>query len=469
MKWIDLLRMSQTNLVRRKLRTLLTVLGVVIGTSSIVIMVSLGLGLQQSISQQIEQFGGVTRITVTTPEADSKKTTKQLTNTVVEQFKKIEHINHVSPILRVPVQLQKGNYVADVQLTGMTTEALQLQNLPIEHGRLPETTTFLEYLPGNSLIMNFYVKGTRLNNSAYYEDASKIPKIDLATEPVFLSFVQSRPENMGTQATADNSITAGARSASAVQTGTTAAKQAKKYTIRPSGKLKGVPTDQKLYSNEIYVTIDALLHTMKKEQNNGVLPGQPTTRSGGAYPYIVYSEIMLRVDQAENVKPVVARLRSMGYQVTSNAEQLDSTMQQMAMIQSVLGAIGAVSLIVAAIGITNTMMMSIYERTKEIGVIKVLGCGLTNIKQMFLIEAAFIGLFGGIVGNGLSFIISWLINLVTKGSGTSLVGDSAMQLSQIPLWLVATSLLFSTLVGMSAGYFPAVRAIKLSPLVAING
>ena len=61
------------------------------------------------------------------------------------------------------------------------------------------------------------------------------------------------------------------------------------------------------------------------------------------------------------------------------------------MVQGVLGGIGAVSLFVAAIGITNTMMMSIYERTKEIGVMKVIGCSLKNIRQMFLLEAAFIG------------------------------------------------------------------------------
>ncbi len=70
-------------------------------------------------------------------------------------------------------------------------------------------------------------------------------------------------------------------------------------------------------------------------------------------------------------------------------------------------------LIVAAIGIANTMMMSIYERTKEIGVMKVLGCSLRNIRQMFLIEAAFIGLLGGIAGNILSFVMSAAINIVT--------------------------------------------------------
>ena len=139
---------------------------------------------------------------------------------------------------------------------------------------------------------------------------------------------------------------------------------------------------------------------------------------------------------------------------------------QFAIIQAVLGGIGAVSLFVAAIGIANTMMMSIYERTKEIGVIKVLGCSLKNIKQMFLLEAAFIGLIGGMAGNVLSFLMSAAINFLTK-NGASSMGLSS-EISYIPIWLVLLSMGFAMLVGVVAGYFPALRAMKLSPLAAIR-
>ena len=148
----------------------------------------------------------------------------------------------------------------------------------------------------------------------------------------------------------------------------------------------------------------------------------------------------------------------------SNAEWMEQTQSQMAMIQMVLGGIGAVSLFVAAIGITNTMMMSIYERTKEIGIIKVLGCDLRNIRSMFLLEAGFIGFFGGLIGLILSEIISIVINVVAKGASEG----AYAQLSFIPLWLVLISLLFAVLVGMAAGFFPALRAMQLSPLAAIR-
>ena len=136
------------------------------------------------------------------------------------------------------------------------------------------------------------------------------------------------------------------------------------------------------------------------------------------------------------------------------------------MIQAVLGGIGAVSLLVAAIGITTTMMMSIYERTKEIGIMKVLGCDLRDIRRMFLMEAGMIGLMGGAAGLVFSWGVSAVLNRLL---GTSL-GDGTMtvRLSIIPLWLAGAALAFAALIGMAAGYFPARRAMMLSPLAAIR-
>ena len=107
--------------------------------------------------------------------------------------------------------------------------------------------------------------------------------------------------------------------------------------------------------------------------------------------------------------------------------------------------------------------MSIYERTKEIGVMKVLGCDLRNIRTLFLMEAGFIGLIGGIIGLVLSFTISAVMNKLAQASEEYMNG-----ISYIPLWLIGLSLIFAILVGMIAGFFPARRAMKLSPLAAIR-
>ncbi len=127
------------------------------------------------------------------------------------------------------------------------------------------------------------------------------------------------------------------------------------------------------------------------------------------------------------------------------------------------------SLFVAAIGITNTMMMSIYERTKEIGVMKVLGCDLRNIRSLFLMEAGFIGFIGGIIGLALSYSISVVINKIASGAeGGGMMLPASSSISYIPFWLAGLSLVFAVMVGMVAGFFPALRAMKLSPLAAIH-
>lgn len=167
----------------------------------------------------------------------------------------------------------------------------------------------------------------------------------------------------------------------------------------------------------------------------------------------------------ENVEELAQTIRSLGYDVYTNMEYINGMKKTLGMVQAVLGGIGAVSLLVAAIGIANTMMMAIYERTKEIGVMKVIGRVSKNIRQLFLLEAAFIGFIGGIAGNVLSLVISAVINVLVPGE--SLWGTEG-NISYIPVWLMLASMGFAVLVGMAAGYFPAVRAMKLSPLAAIR-
>ncbi|MEG7531807.1 MAG: FtsX-like permease family protein, partial [Hungatella sp.] len=127
---------------------------------------------------------------------------------------------------------------------------------------------------------------------------------------------------------------------------------------------------------------------------------------------------------------------------------------------------GAVSLFVAAIGIANTMMMAIYERTKEIGVIKVLGCDMGVIRDMFLLESGFIGFMGGVIGVTFSYGVSYVMNRFLGLS--QMMAGIAGDISRIPTWLSLSAIAFAIFVGMAAGFFPSLRAMKLSPLAAIR-
>ena len=175
-----------------------------------------------------------------------------------------------------------------------------------------------------------------------------------------------------------------------------------------------------------------------------------------------YDEAVVKVKDMKDVERVQQAIKDMGFQASSLTEYLNSMQEQSRMLQMVLGAIGAISLIVAAIGIANTMVMAIYERTKEIGVMKVIGASVRDIRMLFLTEASFIGFMGGIAGIIISFAVSKIINVVALSMGQT------YNISVIPWYLAVAAVLFATLMGTAAGFMPAVRATKLSALAAIK-
>ena len=465
MNWMDLLRMSSSNLKRRKLRTFLTVLGVVIGTASITVMISLGLGMQQSLYREVEQSGGLTTMQVTGAQvgdsyygysdSDSGEE-KYIDDKVVEKLGQLDHVEMASPRYEMSVLLLKGRYEGYGQLVGMTPEALAAKNIPLGEGRLPKSGgSKLELVYGNGIPTMFYEKGT---DQGYWE-TQEVPDIDFTKDSLFLILDQEAYYNSQNQS---GFAGEGTGDAGAEQT---APKQAQKHIVTGCGMVEGGPEEYNADYYYIYCDLETLKQTLKKEFAGRIIPGQPTTKSGKAYKQFYYSSAQVKVDDIEYVNQVADEIRQMGYNVETNAEYLDSMKREFAIVQAVLGGIGAVSLFVAAIGIANTMMMAIYERTKEIGIIKVLGCSLKNIRQMFLIEAAAIGLIGGVLGNVLSFLMSTVINVLTRhGEAMGIDGN----ISYIPMWLVLVSLGFAMLVGVAAGYFPALRAMRLSPLAAIR-
>ena len=242
----------------------------------------------------------------------------------------------------------------------------------------------------------------------------------------------------------------------------------KKYLVETAAVLEGNVEDYNSNSYSVYCDLEQLRRIVKKEFRGRVIPGQPTTKSGKPVKGIFYNSIIVGVDDMDHVSKVQSVISQMGYSAESNADWVESMQGQYKNIQLALGGIGAVSLLVAAIGIANTMMMSIYERTKEIGIMKVLGCDLKNIQAMFLIEAGYIGLLGGIFGSALSWGLSFTINHFINSGQLGIDAGSAAGISYIPLWLILLAVIFSILVAMIAGFFPSLRAMRLSPLAAIR-
>ena len=459
MKFPDLLIMSMNNLRRRKLRTVLTVLGVIIGTAAIVVMVSLGIGLNEMTMEQIASWGSLTTIEVYSQSSgggmqmmgaamssqNSESEPNYITDKVIDNFKRIPHVTGVSPVLNMNVVMRQGAYISTyVQLKGVSQS--YLEQLELAEGRLPQPGE-LGLVFGNGVIRDF----TNAKTGKGYWDTGEMPDVDPMGKPMFVIFdMDAYYQSQGSGSSSDG----------------TPVKPPKKYMIETTGMLAGGENGYSNYSWYVFTDIDGLKAQLKKVFKKGTpIPGQPTNKKGKPLNELVYNSAEVFVDDMENVTQVQEQLAAMGYQVNSQMDFLESSRQQSNMVQAVLGGIGAVSLFVAAIGIANTMMMSIYERTKEIGVMKVLGCDMGNIRNMFLIESGFIGFMGGTIGVALSYGVSAIVNrFVNMSQSMGLSGD----LSRIPPWLSMAAIGFAVFVGMAAGFMPAVRAMKLSPLAAIR-
>ena len=449
MRFLDLLTMSINNLRRRKVRTALTVLGVVIGTASVVVMVSLGIGLNALMMEMYSSYGSMTAIEIYNYGNNGNNGTNDnplyLTDDTVKEFLRIPHVTSASPVLETNVILKQGVYETNTSINGVTREFME--QIPLGQGKLPDPkSTEMEFIYGNAVVQWFQNSKTGKG----YWDTQELPDIDYMNKPMFVIFdtdayYQSRSGGSGDG---------------------TPVKAPKKYLIRTAGVVEGGIDDYNSYAYGVYTDIDQLKTQLKKLYKKKPIPGQPTNKKGKPYSYFIYNQAYVYVDDMENVTAVQKAITDMGFQANSQMEWIEQSQQTYNMIQLVLGGIGAISLFVAAIGIANTMMMSIYERTKEIGVIKVLGCDLRTIRNMFLLESGFIGFMGGVIGVAISYGIGFIMNHFL-GIGQIMTGQAG-DISRIPLWLAAAAVVFAVFVGMAAGFFPSLRAMHLSPLAAIR-
>lgn len=449
MRFLDLLTMSINNLRRRKVRTALTVLGVVIGTASVVVMVSLGIGLNALMMEMYSSYGSMTAIEIYNYGNNGNNGTSDnplyLTDDTVKEFLRIPHVTSASPVLETNVILKQGVYETNTSINGVTREFME--QIPLGQGKLPDPkNTEMEFIYGNAVVQWFQNSKTGKG----YWDTQELPDIDYMNKPMFVIFdtdayYQSRSGGSGDG---------------------TPVKAPKKYLIRTAGVVEGGIDDYNSYAYGVYTDIDQLKTQLKKIYKKNPIPGQPTNKKGKPYSYFIYNQAYVYVDDMENVTAVQKAITDMGFQANSQMEWIEQSQQTYNMIQLVLGGIGAISLFVAAIGIANTMMMSIYERTKEIGVIKVLGCDLRTIRNMFLLESGFIGFMGGVIGVAISYGIGFIMNHFL-GIGQIMTGQAG-DISRIPLWLATAAVVFAIFVGMAAGFFPSLRAMHLSPLAAIR-
>lgn len=472
MKFRDLLTLALRNLFRRKTRTVLTVLGVIIGTSSILVMMSLGLGMSRQTKQLYQEAGSMKTITVYAFNQKGNET--EITDDTLKQLKQLDHVEDVSPQLDVSVTAKCGPYEGYLSLTGVSQAFLK--ELPVKSGKLPPANADnLSLVYGNHFQDNFY-KASKSGSGNI--GSSGDVQIDPMKDTIFFIFPEGykpAPKTSGGSSSGSGGGTGTSAQSSAPSSsgGDNAEKGQKKYILDTAAILDGGSSGYNSYSYSVYCDIDTLKGFLKQRYRKYLVPEPKLNKKGKPVDYYVYSQAYVFVDDMSHVSEVQKKIATLGYQADSNMEWLEQSKQFTGMVQAVLGGIGAVSLLVAAIGIINTMMMSIYERTREIGVMKVLGCDMTNIRDLFLVESGFIGLMGGIIGTVLSLLISLLINFLVSSGGSEQLsvfyqGAEGAAISYIPIWLALFAIVFAIFIGAAAGYLPAKRAMRLSPLAAMR-
>jgi putative ABC transport system permease protein len=180
-----------------------------------------------------------------------------------------------------------------------------------------------------------------------------------------------------------------------------------------------------------------------------------------------YSSLTVKVTASQFTQDVEAEIKKQGYGAFSIADALEGAKRAFLILDIVLGLIGSIALAVSSLGIVNTMVMSILERTREIGVMKALGGSDGDIRKIFLVEASAIGLMGGIGGVALGWLVGRIINFGANVYIKNQGGEGG-NLFAVPLWLIAVSIAFSILVSLIAGSYPASRAAKLNPMQALR-
>jgi len=417
--FVDMAQNAVGNLGRRPVRNLLTAAGVLIGIVTLVAMVSFGVGVQREVQRNFETIG-LENIFVTSrfsegdafdPFADPQPEVP-LTPDLTARISALDQVVEVSPSLRLPqgmgITLAIGNREVPVRVSDNFGE----RNFQFAGGSGMAAGSDFDAAGAPGVILTSGLADRILESGQTYEDligrpASLILRLPRGETETFPSSIIGVRDSFGSR------------------------------------------------------TLD--LGLPEREAMKAWWFGDPNILQTEGYDMLTVRAVDLSA-----VPGVITEIEELDLQTQSLEAVLNVANQVLSLLQALLGSVGALALLVAALGVANTMMMAIYERTREIGVLKALGASGAEIRSLFTMEAALIGLIGGffglIFGAILGRIVDWGAHRYLINEGVTGVGD----LSVVPLWLAAGSLVFAAIIGVLAGLYPAARAARLDPVEALR-
>ena len=444
MSFFDLLFLILDNLGRRKARVALTAVGVVIGTAAVVVLVSLAIGLQRNATQQLGGIGDLTqiqvmpnygeypggpgpvRVEVAGPGGPGSPPPGQvlITNQSLVDLATIPGVVAVIPrdYLQTGSRLNYNRLENYSQLIGIGVSDLGILGLNAKEGSLA--------LGKGTVVVGAMV------GQGFYD-----PKPRPGQEP------PSPPELLG----ANLKLTL----MKWTQDGT---------EIRKTVPLvvTGVVAESRGESDySIYLPLEELTAF------NEWATGRRVNRNRDGY-----SQAIVKVEDVSQVLDITEQITSLGYQAYTPQSFVQGINSFYVVLQVIFGGVGAIALLVAAIGIANTMAMAILERTREIGLMKAIGATNRDVLSVFLGEAAGIGFIGGLGGVLFGWSAGQIINVLAMaylaGQAAQTGGLPPTVAVYTPLWLPVFTLVFATIIGLLSGLYPALRAATLIPVNALK-
>jgi ABC-type antimicrobial peptide transport system permease subunit len=451
----DTLRLALRNLRQARLRTVLTTLGVAIGVAALACMLSFGVGIQEQILGQFMKSGvfdsitvfsdaagfdripgggmrrrGMSREGAPSPSANTKKPRPALDDAALQRINSLKQVKEVYQNLRLALEVKYGSFS---EITAAAAVPASAKNEGI----------FQRISYGS-----FFPNETDDVCMLSLELARRIPGVapkDLIGKEVTLAYA-------ATGALADPSQLFGGVSL-----------QRMEKQFRVAGIIEREPGP-----NIGFALFSSVMLPMRKAQEMGasdvsnplaLLQQLPKKRS--------YASVTVKVRKPQDVEEVEAAIKEMGFQAFSLNDALKGAKKAFILMDVLLSLIGSISLTVASLGIVNTMVMSILERTREIGIMKAIGGSDGDIRRIFLVEASAIGLAGGILGLVLGWVVGRAINF-----GANLYiqsqGGTSTNVFSLPWWLILGSIAFSIAISLIAGSYPASRAARLDPIRALR-
>ena len=434
MTFFDLLSLIIDNLSRRKARVALTAVGVVIGTSAVVLLVSLGNGLQQNARQQLGGIGDLTKIVVYPgfseggggggPVIFDESNTTLITDQTIADIQALPGVVAVIPqdYFQGGAIMSVGRLEGGGSLLGIGTADLSNLGVTAQQGSLAlERGTVLV---GSMVAMNFYDPRLRPGQEPP-------PPPDLYDQQLTIDLLKWTSDGQEVRKT---------------------------IRVRVAGVIAEA-RDEPDWS--IYMPLSEI------EGYNAWVTGQRIDRNKTGYPQLV-----VKVADIEQVLDINDQITEMGYQAYTPQSFVQGITGFYVVLQVVFGGVGAIAMLVAAIGIANTMAMAILERTREIGLMKAVGATNRHVLSVFLGEAAGIGFLGGLGG----VLIGWGLSQVANVAALAYFAAQSVETGSppptvavsTPLWLPIFSLLFATLIGLLSGLYPALSAATMAPVTALK-